>query len=137
MKRPVAPELSRAVVECTLSISVVCIDTLSSKEFNPGFKATMYCLGSCFSQFRHLQNWDQGGEDGGTALESFTGVSVEGIESDSYISSTDKAAKQLLVDNGGILITHCLGQNPLVPPRWYCLLFPLSPLCQVLQTQPV
>jgi hypothetical protein len=47
--------------------------------------------------------------------------SGKGVVFDSGISSTDKAAKQLFTDSGGILLSRCLGQN-LVP----LLLLPLA-----------
>jgi hypothetical protein len=40
MKRPVALLLSKAFVMCITPVSVVCIDTLSSNEFELGVKAT-------------------------------------------------------------------------------------------------
>ena len=49
------------------------------------------------------------------AVVSSAAVIVKEIESDSYTSSTNNAAKQLLLDNDGILFICCPGENP-VPP---------------------
>ena len=74
-------------------MSRVCINTGSSKEFKLGFKATMYCSGSCFSQFGRFLNRDQRVGEVSMAVVSSAAVIVEEIESDSYTSSTNNAAK--------------------------------------------
>jgi hypothetical protein len=66
MKRPIAPLSSKACVVCTAPISSVCIDTLSSNEFELMVEATMYQLGSCFSHRGHFRNCEEGG--GGVSM---------------------------------------------------------------------
>jgi hypothetical protein len=41
------------------------------------------------------------------------------MELDSVISSMDNTSKRFCVDNGGVLVTHCPGQNPAqLRPTW-------------------
>ena len=64
------------------------------------------------------------------AFKLFEIVSVKEIEFDSCTSYSDKTAKQLLLDNGGVLFTHFPAQNPSFPPLLCHLPIPLSPLHQ-------
>jgi hypothetical protein len=64
------------------------------------------------------------------AFELFVIASVEEIEFNLYTSSTNNIVKQFFKDNGGILLTCCPCQNPLLSlpfPLMLHLLIPLLP----------
>src|SRR6202789_2858266 len=133
-KRSVAPLSRRAFVVRMSPVSRVCIDIGSSNEFALGFEATIYRSGSRFSQFGRFRKRFRGVGEGSMALTSSEVSSVEEIEFDSYPSSTDNAAKRLLLDNGGILVTRCPCQNPPVPRSSRRLPSPSFPSHPGLQT---
>src|SRR3981189_2009842 len=127
-KSPVAPQSPSALVLRFIAVSVVSISMSMLSELSLGVVAMTNFFGRRRSQLASRMRaifWG-GGEGCGT---TFTQSNM--LVASSHLSTT-KQAYRLRKDSGGVLITRCVEQNPLLMlrarplslqlhfPRWCC-----------------
>src|SRR6267378_6431638 len=115
MKRPVAPESTRASTDLTSPVSVVSTLTFRFRDWGenssgPFSAATTSCAGRCLSQR------GQGFDFGGGFPKGCTTWTVSADSSIPVTLYTGRIENRLLVDNEGVLFTRCFFENP--PRPW-------------------